>query len=67
MTTKDAVAINTELEALFRLQEQPAVRLRDQEQRVRAAAAHLAGRAHGQLAAGVTAEQALSVPLRVRL
>jgi hypothetical protein len=66
VTRNDAEAINVVLRALFKLSE-PHSRLRDQEARVREAAAHLASRAYGQLGAGVSLPDILAADLRVKL
>jgi len=67
VTTKDAVAINTLLRALFRLADLPGPPLRNVEREVREAASHLAERARTQLRCGPTAQDVQAAPLRVRL
>jgi hypothetical protein len=69
VTTKDALALNTVLEALFFLVDREGSRVRaaGAEDRLREAAVHLASRAFAQLGAGVDAAKVTAAALRVRL
>lgn len=65
VTTKDAIAINTVLHALFDLPG-AVVGGRHAESRIREAAEHLASRAVGQLGGGVRPDQVSEAPLKVK-